>query len=580
MSPFARAMLAPLTEQHAGPGLRHLQRILPRKVAGDLATLMPVADVAMQGLWPEYPDTTRVCHSRLISVLAAGTVRSAPAPAEWLPPEVCQGLPSWRDAALAIHAPQTRGAWMPASAARTRLALDELTARQVRSRVVRDRRQTRACEALQVQIDFGLAPFTLTPSQAQALQEIATGMQSTAPMQRLLQGDVGSGKSIVAQLAAAAVGRAGWQAAIMAPTEILAKQLHAKTVPIMQAAGLRCVFIGGGQSKAKREALAALADGRAHVAVGTHALLTGSVQWHRLGLAIIDEQQRFGVDQRAVISAGRHTLMMSATPIPRTLAAALHGDLDISTLERPPGRLPVVTTACETADMRQVIAQVREQAAAGRAAFWVLPMIDENPELDLATVTERHAHLQQALPEFAIGVAHGAMPARARDQAMSDLRDGRLQVLVATTVIEVGVDVPHATLMVIEHAERFGLSQLHQLRGRVGRASLPSSCLLMSDSDGDTAQERIAAMVASNDGAELARVDARLRGHGDALGTAQHGGNPFAVFDLDAHSSWISAAQYAAVHLLKPGNERALDDLMAVHAPLDWREVDAARLGA
>jgi ATP-dependent DNA helicase RecG len=416
-------------------------------------------------------------------------------------------------------------------------------------------------------------PFQLTAAQQRVVAEITQDIARPIPMHRLLQGDVGAGKTVVAALAAAVSIDAGWQCALMAPTEILATQHFAKLIGWLAPLGITVAWLTGGQkAKERREMLALIASGQAQLVVGTHALIQDKVQFHRLALAIIDEQHRFGVAQRLALrgklTAGAdewdlgqghqgaciagpqrfvpsdgevatqsesatgvepHLLMMTATPIPRTLAMSYYADLDVSTIdELPPGRTPVVTKVVSDARRGEVLARIRDQITQGRQIYWVCPLIEESEALDLTNATQTHAQLSAALPGVMVGLLHSRMPVAEKKAVMSLFVGGQMGVLVSTTVIEVGVDVPNASLMVIEHAERFGLSQLHQLRGRVGRGAAASACVLLySTGDaprlGETARERLKAMAQTSDGFEIARRDLEIRGPGEFMGARQSG---------------------------------------------------------
>ncbi|MEY2617581.1 MAG: putative ATP-dependent helicase recG [Pseudomonadota bacterium] len=399
---------------------------------------------------------------------------------------------------------------------------------------------------------LGALPFGLTRAQHRVSEEIARDLARPVPMHRLLQGDVGSGKTVVAALAAAVAIDAGAQCALMAPTEILAEQHFRKLIgwlePLLAPRGLRVAWLTGSQKKKERtQMLALIASGEAALVVGTHAVIQEQVQFKRLALAIIDEQHRFGVAQRLALrekmqDAGvePHLLMMSATPIPRTLAMSYYADLDVSTIdELPPGRTPVVTKVIADTRREQVVERIRVQVEAGRQAYWVCPLIEESEALDLTNATATHQALSEALPGILVGLLHSRMPIAEKKAVMSLFESGEMGVLVATTVIEVGVDVPNASLMVIEHAERFGLSQLHQLRGRVGRGAAASACVLLYGAGengrlGDTARERLKAMAETNDGFEIARRDLEIRGPGEFLGARQSGAPLLRFADLEA----------------------------------------------
>ena len=411
-------------------------------------------------------------------------------------------------------------------------------------------------------------PFQLTGAQRRVGEEIAHDLARAQPMHRLLQGDVGSGKTVVAALAACIAIDAGWQCALMAPTEILAEQHFAKLVewlaPLLAARGQRVAWLTGSQKKkARGEMLAAIASGEAALVVGTHAVIQEQVRFARLGVAIIDEQHRFGVQQRLDLrrklseaQQEPHLLMMSATPIPRTLAMSYYADLDVSTLdELPPGRTPVVTKLVAAHRRAEVIERIRAQIAEGRQVYWVCPLIEESEALDLRNATETHAELSQALPGQMIGLLHSRMPTAEKKAVMALFTAGDMPVLVSTTVIEVGVDVPNASLMVIEHAERFGLSQLHQLRGRVGRGAAASACVLLYEAPeggrlGETARARLKAMVETNDGFEIARRDLDIRGPGEFLGARQSGAALLRFADLAEDSALLQWARAAAPRML------------------------------
>ena len=403
-------------------------------------------------------------------------------------------------------------------------------------------------------------PFQLTDAQTRVVVEITQDIARPVPMHRLLQGDVGAGKTVVAALAAAVCMDAGWQCALMAPTEILATQHFAKLVGWLHPLGITVAWLTGSQkAKERREMLALIASGQAQLVVGTHALIQDKVQFKQLALAVIDEQHRFGVAQRlalrnklVTVEAGEvtpamplepHLLMMTATPIPRTLAMSYYADLDVSTIdELPPGRTPIITKVVNDARRDEVIDRIGAQLAQGRQIYWVCPLIEESEALDLTNATETHAQLSAALPGVMVGLLHSRMPTPEKKAVMGLFTSGQMGVLVSTTVIEVGVDVPNASLMVIEHAERFGLSQLHQLRGRVGRGAAASACVLLySTGDaprlGETARARLKAMAETNDGFEIARRDLEIRGPGEFMGARQSGDAMLRFADVaeDAH---------------------------------------------
>jgi ATP-dependent DNA helicase RecG len=418
-------------------------------------------------------------------------------------------------------------------------------------------------------------PFQLTAAQRRVGEEIAQDLARDVPMHRLLQGDVGSGKTVVAALAAAIAIDAGWQCALMAPTEILAEQHFRKLIgwlePLLAPRGQRVAWLTGSQKKKERgEMLALIESGEAALIVGTHAVIQDQVRFKRLALAIIDEQHRFGVAQRLALRAKMtpqdddvegasrepHMLMMSATPIPRTLAMSYYADLDVSTIdELPPGRTPVVTKVISDSRRDQVVERIRAQVAQGRQVYWVCPLIEESEALDLTNATATHEQLSAALPGVMVGLLHSRMPVAEKKAVMSLFTGGHMAVLVSTTVIEVGVDVPNASLMVIEHAERFGLSQLHQLRGRVGRGAAASACILLfaageSGKLGETARARLRAMAETNDGFEIARRDLDIRGPGEFLGARQSGAPLLRFADLATDGELLGWARELAPMML------------------------------
>ena len=415
-------------------------------------------------------------------------------------------------------------------------------------------------------------PFRLTAAQQRVSAEINADLQKNIPMHRLLQGDVGSGKTVVAALAAARCMDAGWQCALMAPTEILAEQHFRKLIAWLEPLGITTAWLTGSQkAKERREALALIESGAAALVVGTHALIQDKVRFKNLALAIIDEQHRFGVAQRlalrskmtapedgGTLAIGQepHLLMMTATLIPRTLAMSYYADLDVSTIdELPPGRTAIVTKVVNDARRDEVIARIRGQVTEGRQVYWVCPLIEESESVDLVNATQTHEALSAALPGVMVGLLHSRMAPAEKKAVMSLFNEGPMAVLVSTTVIEVGVDVPNASLMVIEHAERFGLSQLHQLRGRVGRGAAASACVLLySTGDaprlGETARARLKAMVETNDGFEIARRDLEIRGPGEFLGARQSGAPLLRFADLEADADWLAWARSVAPQML------------------------------
>jgi ATP-dependent DNA helicase RecG len=436
-----------------------------------------------------------------------------------------------------------------------------LLAQQLSLRLARNARRSQDAPALPGQVDLvaqlqAALPFNLTAAQQHCWEEIHADLSQRHPMQRLLQGDVGSGKTVVAALAAAQAIGHGYQAAFMAPTEILAEQHFHKLRQWFAPLGIEVVWLAGSLSKKdKFAACAKLASGEAWLAAGTHALFQEQVEFARLGLAIIDEQHRFGVAQRLALrqKGGQpHQLMMSATPIPRTLSMSYYADLDVSVIdELPPGRTPIVTKLLADSRRDQVIELLRERCRDGTQAYWVCPLIEESEKVQLQTALDTHAALTAALPELAIGLVHGRMKGRDKAAIMDAFKHNQVQLLVATTVIEVGVDVPNASLMVIEHAERMGLSQLHQLRGRVGRGSAHSACILLYQTPlSETARARLKVIFESSDGFHIAREDLKLRGPGEFLGARQSGAPMLRFADLEADIDLLEDAREAADWLL------------------------------
>ncbi|WP_316014156.1 ATP-dependent DNA helicase RecG, partial [Roseobacter sp. HKCCA0434] len=425
-------------------------------------------------------------------------------------------------------------------------------------------------------------PYAPTGAQTRAVAEITGDMAAPIRMNRLLQGDVGAGKTLVALLAMLAAVEAGGQAALMAPTEILARQHLEALAPLAEGQGIRLdILTGRDKGPVRQEKLAALAEGRIHILVGTHALFQSDVTFADLRLAIIDEQHRFGVRERMSLGEkGRAVdiLVMTATPIPRSLSLAQYGDMDLSVLdEKPPGRKPVETALVSSERMEQVVTRLRAAIAEGRQAYWVCPLVEESEVVEMAAAEERFRALRLALGEGVVGLVHGRLPPAEKDAAMADFVAGRTRVLVATTVIEVGVNVPAASIMVIEQAERFGLAQLHQLRGRVGRGAEKSTCLLMYQPPlGDTARARLEIMRETEDGFRIADEDLRLRGAGDVLGTAQSGLPRFRIADLERQTALLALAQKEARLLLDRDPELAGERGEAVRTMLYLMEQDRA----
>ncbi|MDB6001105.1 MAG: ATP-dependent helicase RecG [Rhizobacter sp.] len=534
-------------------------------------------------LTPVYPSVATLPQTYLRKAVLSGLAHadlSEIIPADLLPKD----LPSLREALRTLHQPppdvslaaledRTHPAWQ-------RLKFEELLAQQLSQlKAKQEREQQRApgfrikAGGLQEQLLASL-PFSLTSAQRRVAEEIGLdlqrgtdrepasveGLQDAIPMHRLLQGDVGSGKTVVAALAAAVVMDAGWQCALMAPTEILAEQHFNKLVqwldPLLAPLGASVAWLTGSRKgKDRQKMLDAVASGQARLIVGTHAVIQQQVEFARLGLAIIDEQHRFGVQQRLALRHKLeangwvpHLLMMSATPIPRTLAMTVFADLDISTIdELPPGRTPIVTKVFGDARRDDVIRIISAEVAKGRQVYWVCPLIDESETLDLQNATATHQQLCGALPGRMVGLLHGRMPSAEKAAVMSLFAGGQMNVMVATTVIEVGVDVPNASLMVIEHAERFGLSQLHQLRGRVGRGSVASVCVLLYTAPlSPTGKARLKAMAETDDGFDISRRDLEIRGPGEFLGARQSGVPLLRFADLALDEALVQEARSVA----------------------------------
>jgi ATP-dependent DNA helicase RecG len=445
----------------------------------------------------------------------------------------------------------------------TRVKFDELLAQQLSMKRAQAARRQQGAPALPVVGTLSEAllkalPFTLTEAQQRVLQEIRTDLLANYPMQRLLQGDVGSGKTVVAALAAAQAIDSGYQAALMAPTEILAEQHFRKIESWLTPLGVNIAWLTGSlRKREKDEAKTRIESGAAKLVIGTHALIQQEVEFARLGLVIVDEQHRFGVAQRLTlrnkgVGSVPHQLMMSATPIPRTLAMTYFADLEVSVIDTlPPGRTPIVTRLVAQERRDEVITRVHAAALEGRQVYWVCPLIEESEALQLQTATDTHALLSAALPDLRVGLVHGRLKPAEKQATMDAFAQGQIHVLVATTVIEVGVDVPNASLMVIEHAERFGLSQLHQLRGRVGRGAAASACLLLFQGPlGPVAQQRLAIMRESSDGFEIARRDLEIRGPGEFLGARQSGQAMLRFADLEKDQWLVERARDLAASLL------------------------------
>ena len=490
---------------------------------------------------PVYRLTAGLTQRRVRELLARVLERSLPLVRDPLRPEERGDLPALDEALRMAHFPGELADLVPAL---DRLAHDELLALQLV--LAQARRARLGLHAPSVAVDHAeletlvaALPFELTGDQRGAVDEIVADLGAETPMRRLLQGDVGSGKTAVAAIALAATCRAGWQGALMAPTEILARQHFIGIAPLLEALGVRAEFISGSLSPArKRQIHAAIEAGEVEVLIGTHAVLSAGVVFPRLGLAVVDEQHRFGVAQRAALQAKGeggepHVLALTATPIPRTLALTFYADLTISTLhELPPGRQPIRTEIRDRSGLKRIQDFIASEAAAGRQSFVVVPLVMESDALEAASAEAEAERLAAALPSLRVGLVHGQQRADVRDVTMARFAAREIDVLVATTVVEVGIDVPNASVMLIEDAERFGLAQLHQLRGRVGRGPHRSYCILLSDASDPIARERLEVVRGSTDGFAIAEADLRLRGAGNLLGTRQSGLPPLRVASL------------------------------------------------
>lgn len=550
----------------ARPGLFGMEMVHPRYRVLRPSTPLP------KTLTPVYPSVAALSQYRLRQAIEAEL--DAADLTDSLPEALRQrlGLPEFEPALRFLHHPpanadialleQRQGpAW-------ARLKFDELLAQQISLQQAVAKRQH--LHATPLTDPEGLCPrllaalpFALTEAQARCLDEIRADLAAAQPMHRLLQGDVGSGKTCVAAACAALAVGTGLQAAVMAPTELLAEQLYQRFRDWFSPLGIAVVWLSSAiKGRARATTLTALTNGSAAIAVGTHALIQDDVTFARLGLVIVDEQHRFGVEQRLALrgKAGSpsetmfpHLLMMSATPIPRTLAMSYYADLAISSIDHlPPGRTPIATHVMSDARRAEVIDRLATYCGAGGQAYWVCPLIEESEKLDLKAAIDTHLELTAALPKLRIGLAHGRLKSAEKAAVMAAFKAGELDVLVATTVIEVGVDVPNASLMVIEHAERMGLAQMHQLRGRVGRGARASTCLLIySNPIGAIARERLAILRDSQDGFEIARQDLRLRGPGERLGARQSGQQMLRFADIETDAELIEPSARAATELLR-----------------------------
>ncbi len=541
---------------YLGPELVHPTISKPPEDAAD--------EAPSDTLTPQYPTTAGVSQAQLRTRIGKA-LKDLSLP-ETLPhTEDSRHLPGLNDALRYLHAPppdvnlsalngRSHLAWQ-------RICLEELVAQQLSLRKARLARRQKGAPVLRGNGSLTNAlikrlPFALTHAQERAYGEICADLNQHFPMQRLLQGDVGSGKTIVAALAACQAIEAGYQVAFMAPTELLAEQHYNKLVEWLVPLGIKIAWLSGSQKKSERTAQLSAAASDANLVVGTHALFEDAVDFSKLGLVIIDEQHRFGVAQRLALREkgnNPHQLMMSATPIPRTLAMSYFADLDCSVIdELPPGRTPIRTRLIADTRRDDVITAIRNAIAGGEQCYWVCPLIEESETLELQTAIDTHALLTEALPEYQVGLVHGRLKADEKIATMRAFAEGTHHLLVATTVIEVGVDVPNASLMVIEHAERFGLAQLHQLRGRVGRGARESSCILIYGQPlSNTAKERLRIIYENTDGFEIAQADLQLRGPGELVGKRQSGVPMLRYADLERDADLIPTAQKIADLMLK-----------------------------
>ncbi len=557
----------------------YLQKLLPtgqrRLVSGKIElfdgiaqmvhpdhVLRPEEAAELPSFEPVYPLVAGLTQ-RVVAKAAAGALLRAPDLAEWIDAalKAREGWPDWRAAVTAVHNPQDQGALALTDPARQRLAYDELFAHQLTLSLARASLrkskgvQTVGSGVLQAKVLQSL-PYAPTGAQRRAVAEIAADLASPLRMNRLLQGDVGAGKTLVAFMALLIAVEAGGQGVMMAPTEILARQHFHGLAPLAAAAGVRLVLLTGRDKGAERSAkLADLASGAIHILVGTHAVFQKDVAFHDLRLAVVDEQHRFGVAQRMELGTkGRavDVLVMTATPIPRSLALASYGDMDVSVLdEKPAGRKPIKTAMIAASRIDEVVAHLARAVAEGRQCYWVCPLVEDSEVLDYASAEARFAHLRAALGDV-VGLVHGQLPPAEKDAAMARFERGETRVLVATTVIEVGVNVPNASIMVIERAEIFGLAQLHQLRGRVGRGAADSTCLLLYQAPlSEAGERRLKTIRDTEDGFRIAEEDLAMRGAGDLIGTAQSGLPRFRVADLERQAALMAVAQSDARALLE-----------------------------
>ncbi len=557
----------------------YLQRLLPTGERRLISGKLEIFDGMAQIVHPDYvereedaseiPEVEPVYHltagvtQKTMAKAARHVLRDLPDLPDWIDPtlKAREGWPDWAEALRTAHAPQEMADVTALAPARARIAYDEFFAHQLTLSLARSRlrrakgRVTRGTGELQDKVRAAL-PYQMTTAQERSVKEIADDMAATQRMNRLLQGDVGAGKTLVAFMALLNAVEAGGQGVMMAPTEILARQHLEGLQPLAESAGVVLeILTGRDKGKERKAKLDALARGDIHVLVGTHAVFQKDVAFHDLRLAIIDEQHRFGVSQR--LELGRKgdasdVLVMTATPIPRSLSLAQFGDMDVSVLdEKPPGRKPITTAVVSVERMDEVVDHMRKAIAEGRQCYWVCPLVEESENVDLTAAEERFKRLRAVLGEGVVGLVHGQMPPSDKDAAMARFQSGETKVLVATTVIEVGVNVPNATIMVIERAEIFGLAQLHQLRGRVGRGEAQSTCLLMYQPPlNEGGRRRLEVLRETEDGFRIAETDLEMRGAGDVIGTAQSGLPRFRVADLESQAGLMATAQTDARKLI------------------------------
>ncbi|MBO9401882.1 ATP-dependent DNA helicase RecG [Shimia sp. R9_3] len=557
----------------------YLQKILPegarRVVSGKVELFDGVAQMVhpeyvvapneaedIPAFEPVYPLTHGVSQKTMVKAVRSALSKTSDF-AEWIDPSQKDQAkwPSWSEAMALVHHPEAMEQVSPNHPARERLAYDEFLAHQITLALARSQLQkakgviSQQTTVLQAKVRAAL-PYKPTGAQERAIEAIARDMAEPSRMNRLLQGDVGAGKTLVAFMALLIAVEAGGQGVMMAPTEILARQHMEGLRPLAESAGVVLeILTGRDKGKERKAKLEALAGGDIHILVGTHAVFQQDVHFEDLRLAIIDEQHRFGVRQRLELGkkgAGADVLVMTATPIPRSLALAQYGDMDVSVLdEKPPGRQPITTALIPTTRMDEVVGHLQKAVAEGKQAYWVCPLVEESERVDYTAADARFKALRAALGEGVVGLVHGQMPPEEKDAAMAAFQAGETQVLVATTVIEVGVDVPNATIMVIERAEAFGLAQLHQLRGRVGRGSQASTCLLMYQAPlTEGGEKRLKVLRESEDGFVIAETDLQMRGAGDLIGTAQSGLPRFRIADVESQASLMAVAQSDARKLL------------------------------